>query len=209
MHHRSSALLGSLLAVIVVALALAPARAQAGCGDVQRRQATKRLAPNHAPLIIGDSVLLGALGDVQREGFEINTRGCRFWAEGMRVLYARRHTGTLPHLVVVQLGTDGSVSDADLRYALSITGHKRVLVLMTPREAFGIGSADARRMRRFAAAHPRNVVALDWAAHSRGHPDWLAPDGIHLTYKGAAAFGRFLREVTRYARSMVLGPSAG
>ena len=64
-------------------------------------------------------------------------------------------------------------------------------------------------MRRAAQAHPDRIVLLDWVHHSDAHPSWLAPDGIHLMTAGAAAFARFLRQVTRYAKAGVLPKAAG
>src|SRR5215210_2347800 len=101
----------SLTALICLALLASTAQsAHAGCGGVRRLQPSKKLVENRAPLIIGDSVLLGVMPEVAREGFEVNAHGCRGWSEGLAYLRARRHAHSLPHLVVLQLGTNWSIT---------------------------------------------------------------------------------------------------
>src|SRR3954468_14141194 len=137
---RAALPLGLLFAVI------APP-ASAACGGVQKAMPSRRhwYLP---PLVIGDSVLLGAIPQVVHEGFQVDTRGCRAWDEGDRVLWRRRHVHALPHLVIMFLGADWTVSMRQIRYALHIVGHKRILVLVTPREVGGFGGADAENVRR-------------------------------------------------------------
>ena len=172
----------------------APA-ADAGCGGVARGQAKIRLHQDfRAPLVIGDSILLGAIPEVNRQGFEVNTRGCRGWDEGVSLLRARRHAGTLPRLVVVMLGTNYSIRVGDVQRALRITGRRRVLAILTPREAgTGLGGQDARSVRAAARRWPGRVKALDWTRFTRKRGNWFGPDNIHLTDAGAVGLARYLR----------------
>ena len=48
--------------------------------------------------------------------------------------------------------------------------------------------------------HPGRIDVLDWVRHSRGHGSWFQPDGLHLTFAGAAAFARFLVRARPLAR---------
>ena len=77
-----------------------------------------------------DSVLLGAMKETAAAGFDLNTRGCRQWGEGMGVLRSYKRAGTLPHLVVMELGTDWTVSIRQIRAAMALLGPGRVLGLM-------------------------------------------------------------------------------
>jgi len=195
---RRAAWASLVLAVSLAALSASVPVANAGCGGVQRVQPKKHLSDNRAPLIVGDSVLLGAMPNVAREGFEVNARGCRGWGEGLAYLRARRHAHTLPKLVVLQLGTNWSITRTDIRKALDITGQRRVLAIMTPREVGGFGGSDAAAVRAAGKRYPDQVVVLDWVKHTRYRGDWFAPDGIHLTFKGMTGFARFLRSVTTF-----------
>src|SRR4051812_33811788 len=78
-----------------------------------------------------------------------------------------------------------TVSMRQIRYALHIVGHKRVLVLVTPREVGGYGGSDAANIRRAGRRYPDRVLVLDWVRYTAGHPNWFAPDGLHLGYGGA------------------------
>src|SRR4051794_41114660 len=54
-----------------------PADALAGCGGVVHARAAWHAQHRRAPLAIGDSVMLGAVPDLARAGFEVDARGCR------------------------------------------------------------------------------------------------------------------------------------
>jgi hypothetical protein len=186
------------LALLVTALASAPA-AEAGCGGVVEQDPLKRLGDFDAPLIIGDSVLLGAVRPVARRGYEVNAQGCRSWQQGAALVRKRKRHGNLPHMVAMFLGADWEVSKAQIRETLFRLGPKRVLVLVTPREVGGRGGKDAQNMRDIAAESPSRVVLLDWVRHTRGKQSWFAPDGLHLSHDGITGLAKFLRGALEYA----------
>jgi hypothetical protein len=177
--------------VAVVALIAAPA-AEAACGGVMRYSPTSdRRSP--APLAVGDSVMMGAIEPLRRAGFEIDVRGCRQMSEGLQVLSARKRAGSLPHIVVVALGNNWTVSTAEIRRALGIIGPRRLLGLVTPRGAM----ASARSAIRAAGRRwPDRVKVLDWAARSAGRA-WTW-DGLHLTGAGGRGYTRLLKEAMRW-----------
>jgi hypothetical protein len=180
----------------LLALGLAAAGAEAdNCGEAKRASPSKRAVPGRPPLIIGDSVLLGAVHDVARVGYEVNTRGCRQMKEGLGVLASKRRAGRLPSLVVIMLGTNWTIEPRQIRVALRIVGPRRMLGLVTPRK----DPHDSRVIHAAARHHPNNVVVLDWAAYTAGHPGWLARDGNHLGPGGAQALARFLRSALAFA----------
>lgn len=192
---------GTGLALLIAAGAAAggaPA-AHAGCGGVQTQEPLKRLGDFRAPLILGDSVLLGAIPQVARQGYEVNTRGCRSWAEGARIVRKRKRYGTLPHMVAMFLGADWEVSKSQIRETLFRLGPKRVLVLVTPREVGGRGGSDAQNMREMARESPTRILLLDWVRHTRGKGSWFAVDGLHLAQPGIAGLARFLQRAVKFA----------
>src|SRR5438067_276146 len=99
----------AVLATLAASLVLA-SPAHAGCGGTVTARPTHKLGDFVPPLMIGDSVLLGAVSQVAHLGFEINTRGCRQWDEGAHIVFQRKRNGTLPHLVGMFLGADWTVS---------------------------------------------------------------------------------------------------
>jgi hypothetical protein len=197
MSLRATAV-ATLIAAVVLAGASAPA-AVAGCGAVETQKAGKALGDFRAPLIVGDSVLLGAIPQVARLGFDVDAHGCRQWSEGARIVRLRKRRGTLPHMVAMFLGADWTVSKAQIQEVLFRLGPKRVLVLVTPREVGGRGGTDAQHMRDMAERYPTRIFLLDWVRYTRHRPSWFAPDGLHLNRPGIPGLAGYLKRSLKYA----------
>jgi hypothetical protein len=179
--------------VAVLSVLWAPA-AQAGCGGVETASPKHKVAPR-PPLAIGDSSMLLALPALARVGYKANARGCRQFAEGLRLLRDTRRSHELPHLVVLALGADASINAGQIQQAKKILGPKRKLGLVTPRETGGGESNDARVIRNAGQRDPRRIKVLDWVHYSAGHSNWFQPDGLHLTFSGAKAFARLMKKL--------------
>ncbi len=194
-------LIAAIVAAAAMALVWGAAGAQA-CGGTETSKATRIVNPRgHAPLAIGDSTMLLALPSLSRAGFQANARGCRQIDEGLDVIRDYKRRGSLPHLVVIALGADASLSSTQMEKAFKLVGPKRVLGLVTPLELGGGTSSDADVVRAAVKRHPKRSVLLDWVAYSSGHGDWFQPDNLHLTFSGADGFARLLREALPYARA--------
>ena len=191
--------IGAAIALAGVLQAAWAPGARAGCGGVETATPRHKVAPR-PPLAIGDSSMLLALPALARVGYKVNARGCRAYPEGLRLLRddARHHL--LPHLVVIALGSDQSVTGGDISHALKILGPNRKLGLVTPRETGGGQSNDATVIRNAGARYPGRVKVLDWVNYSAGHSSWFQPDGLHLTFSGAKAFARLLKKLIPLAR---------
>jgi hypothetical protein len=169
---------------------------------VESARAKKKVNPGgKAPLAIGDSVMLLAIPELTRAGYRVNARGCRQWSEGMGLIREFKRHGRLSHLVVVALGADWVITGHDIRQALHLLGKRRVLGLVVPRELGGGTSHDAVAVVNGWSAHKKRVVLLNWVSYSRGHGSWFQPDGLHLTFKGAARFARLLGMAVPYAKT--------
>jgi hypothetical protein len=185
--------LAPLLALLAL-LALGAGIASAACGGVEQEKPRKDVNLGRAPIAIGDSPMLLALPNLAAEGYRANARGCRQWPEGLDVIRGLRQKDHLPRLVVVALGSNGSVTRGDIHEALDLLGKKRTLGLVTPREAGGGSSSDADVVRSEAGKHKNRIVLLDWVKYSSGHTSWFQPDGLHLTFDGAEAFAELLKK---------------
>jgi hypothetical protein len=190
----------SLVALALVLLPLAlPGKAAAGCGDVRDAAPSHWRDRQRPPLAIGDSTMLLALYSLAGIGYEANAHGCRQFPEALELLRQRKAQGTLPHMVVIALGADGSVTGSDVGLALGILCCDRLLVLVTPRELGGGSGPDVATIRAEVRKHHNRAKLLDWVAYSAGRGDWFQPDGIHLTTAGADAFTRLLGVALAYA----------
>jgi cell division septation protein DedD len=138
---------------------------------------------------VGDSVLYAAAPTLAGDGFESNAMVCRTMAQGIDWLLA--HRGPLPSLVVVALGTNGTVSSEQVDELVRIVGPNRTLALVTPHHGVSAGVPDL--FRAAATQRPDQILLLDWDRLSAGHPDWFAPDGIHLgSSAGIAAYAHLI-----------------
>lgn len=188
----------ALLALMLVAGAGAVAAPRSVAAEHPACEASERAQPaagrttGRPPLVIGDSVLLGAVREVARAGFEVDARGCRALPQAVKIMRSRRRAKTLPHLVVIALGANWLIRPRELDAALRIAGLGRVLALVTPREPDGASGSDTRVIRRMARRNPDRVHVLDWVRFSRGHRSWFGADGVHLGRAGAAGLARLL-----------------
>ena len=177
-----------LVALALSAVATPPAAA--ACGNAKHASA-KRVPhrAGRAPLIIGDSTMIFATPFLGRLGLEANAKGCRQFGEGVRMLAARRHAGTLPPVAILALGANGPIGAGQIAAALHVVGRHRILGLVTPRKSPG----SEAQMRRAARRHPDRVLLIDWVAFSAGHGGWFAGDGLHVGQDGARGFARLVR----------------
>jgi hypothetical protein len=183
----------ALIGIAALSLVV-PAAASAQCGEETNLPPTADLGDGPAPLAVGDSVMLGAIGPIRRAGFEVDVAGCRLWSQGVDLLQERARQGSLPHLVVIGLGTNWTVSNDDIRAALRAVGPERVLGLLTPREVAGEPISDQVVIRQAAERWPDRVEVIDWAAASEARDDWVYDDGVHLQPAGARALARLMRQ---------------
>lgn len=177
------------------ALLLAVPGAQAGgfgCGGVRTVAPKRSPIPGRAPMVIGDSVLLGAMDEAAAQGFFANARGCRGMPEALALLRGLRRRHRLPKLIVIALGANYELKESEFAQLFRVVGPRRWLGLATQRELGGGSGPDAVLVRRVAAAHPRQTMLLDWVRYAAGHGGWFSGDGLHLNPSGAAAFARFL-----------------
>ena len=176
-----------LAAVGVAGFGAAPARAQ--CGETVDVPARHSVLPGAPPLALGDSVLYDAAQPLAVDGFHVNAMVCRTMGQG--IAYLQPRVASLPQLVIVALGTNGTVTSTDVSALLRILGPSRGLALVTPKG--GDDPSVAGLYRRLAQRHPGRILVLDWERISSGHTDWFAPDGTHLGGSaGIAAFARLL-----------------
>lgn len=200
--RRWAAMLCALVALAMqagAAGALHPGPAEAaahaaGCGGVEHFWPSTERAEGPPPLAVGDSIMLGATEPLQRRGFEVDVRGCRQFSEGLSLLRSRARTHSLPDIVVVGLGTNGTVTTSQIRAGLRILGRQRVLGLVTPKETGGVASSDQAVLRAAGRRWPRRVKVLDWVSYSAGHSDWFWSDGLHLRPRGARALARLMSQ---------------
>jgi hypothetical protein len=137
---------------------------------------------------VGDSVMIDYQAPLEADvpGVSVYASVSRQWGDGENVLSYLKAAHALGAEVVVGLGTNSPITDADFNSMMSIlSGASRVVFVNThvdrpwqdPNNA--VLANGARR-------YP-NVVVGDWATLATQHPEWFGPDGTHLAIDGPGA----------------------
>ena len=138
--------------------------------------------------VTGDSVILGIryeLGD-QRNISLINARVGRQAPELLDVMKRDKLTvGDIP--IIFNLGNNNSLARTQVADIFAeVQTQSQIIVVNTavPRPWRDSNNA---LIAEFAAQNPK-VRIVDWAAISNGHPEYFAPDGVHLQPAGIRVY---------------------
>jgi hypothetical protein len=142
---------------------------------------------------VGDSVMLGASSALRQAipSIEIDAVVSRQWDPGVATVSSDRSSGRLRPTLVVDLGTNGTVSASQFDAMVRAAEGSRRIVFVTVRVPRPWEAQDNAVLRAGVSRHPNTVLA-DWYSASEGHPEWFAPDGYHLQPAGARAFAALI-----------------
>lgn len=138
---------------------------------------------------IGDSVMRGATNELRARGFRVNTVQSRQFSDAPALIRSLRAAGRLPPIVVIHLGNNGYIDQADCRAAVRAAGARRVY-LVTLKVPRGWRAANNRRLR-ICANRFANASIVDWFSYAVNHPSWFY-DGFHLTPIGRRKYASFV-----------------
>ncbi len=137
-----------------------------------------------AKLALGDSVMQGAATQLAERGFVVDAVESRQFSDGAETIATLREQGRLGDVVVVHLGTNGTISQNDMtRMMDALAGVRQVLLLTidVDRE----WTAGNNGLIYDAVNTYPNVSLLDWAGLDDTCPgDCFASDGFHLRPDG-------------------------
>ena len=176
------------------------ARAQAAQSEADQAAAAAELAARYGPVavtdpisVVGDSVTVGAV-----DAFPAAIPGAMADGEVSRMpetvfqrIRERQAAGVLGQAVVVQTGTNGLVTEEELRGLLDqLQGTRRVVLVTTGgSESWQLRSNET--IRAVAGSYP-NVRIADWASASAGNGDLVVYDGVHLSESGKPVYAALL-----------------
>lgn len=177
-------------AIALVAMANAPVHAADG-SEPQKQTLPSTIA-------IGDSVMLGAVNALRKQGVEvIDAKKNRQAPTGVDII--REQGRKLPVNVVFHLGTNGAFPSTMCRDILQAVGRERrvfILTLSVPRTWEEQNNA---RIRRCAQSHADRVTLIDWQKAVRQRGEWVAGDRVHLRPLGANGYARLIAKAVRGA----------
>lgn len=168
---------GKLLRVpIAISLALGMLSAASSAGAATR-------------IGLGDSVMKGATSELRARGFRVNTVESRQFSAAPALIRSLKVAGRLPPIVVIHLGNNGYIEQADCRKAVRTAGN-RTVYLVTLKVPRGWRAANNRRLRACANRFS-NASIIDWFSYAVNHPSWFY-DGFHLTPAGRTKYAAFI-----------------
>ncbi|MEY2974547.1 MAG: hypothetical protein RIR49_967 [Actinomycetota bacterium] len=157
------------------------------------------IAPQREPiefLAIGDSVMLGAAGELFDRGYTVNAEQNRQMSDVLPFMQQLRDSGALGGVLVVHLGTNGPISETTMRAFLTIVADVGTVVMLNVR-----GDVEwAERNNALLASldgPDDNLIVVDWAREAENCTgSCFAGDGIHLSADGQVHYANVIRDVT-------------
>ena len=144
---------------------------------------------------IGDSVMLAAVPELQAAfpGIQIDAVVSRQMSAAPDILRGLADAGALRAVVVVALGTNGSIGQQTLDDIRSVIGPDRELVLVTAQAPRGWIPGVNSLLASYAWQY-RNVELADWYTAIQPNLGELARDRVHFGHFGATVFTATITE---------------
>nr|WP_296666343.1 acyltransferase family protein [Demequina sp.] len=192
-------------AVPVVPAVEASAAPEPSPTATEAQAAPAALPSGSAVMMVGDSVTLGSAGALTdaMPGLRVEAAVGKQFSVGVdRIDWLARNDRLRPY-VVLALGTNGTVRDADIDRLMATVGDRPV-VLVTP---YGDRSwmPGAQKAIRAAAERYDTVVIADWQRVVEADTSILGPDGIHPRASGVDLFVGVVERGLRDAAALDVG----
>jgi hypothetical protein len=142
---------------------------------------------------VGESVMVASTPALEQDlpGIYIDAQVGRQFYTGLDVISALKARGLLRRIVVVGLGTNGTVTPAEISQLFAEIGPQRKLVLVNTFEARSWES-EVNSALAAAARHYPNVALADWFTTIEHRTYLLWSDGIHPQPAGGIVYARIL-----------------
>ena len=152
------------------------------------------LAPSPVAVsAVGDSVMQGAANVLRKNipGIAINAEKSRQFGTAIEVLSGMAAYNTLGHVVLVHLGTNGTITDRMIDKVMEIAGPNRQVYFVTPKVPRSWEGEDVARLSAAPQRFP-NAYVIDWHNASKDNPGLFVSDGTHLTAAGILAYTQLI-----------------
>jgi lysophospholipase L1-like esterase len=143
---------------------------------------------------IGDSVMLGAAGKLERAIPTLTTIDAEvgFQASAANdVLAARRDAGELGEVVVVHIGSNGVYTAEQFDETMRALEGVRRVVFVNVNVPRAWEQPNNEVISEGVRRYP-NAVLADWYSASVDHPEYFVEDGVHLQIEGQRAYAQLI-----------------
>ena len=144
---------------------------------------------NEGLTAIGDSVLLGIRFHLEKSirGVEMDAEVGRQPSGVLERLRDLQAENLLAPTVLMQLGTNGYVTEHQLRKSLTALSDRHLVILVNAHAPRRWVDANNEMLARVVPDYS-NAVLIDWAGGATAHPEFFVSDDIHLTAIGQRVF---------------------
>ena len=142
---------------------------------------------------VGDSIMVASTPALQQTlpGIYIDAVVGRQFSTGLQVIADLKTRGLLRPIVVVGLGTNGTVTATEISQLFTEIGPNRKLILVNTFAARPWEQEVNATLAAAASSHP-GVVLADWHTAIEHRTNLLWPDGIHPQPGGGAVYAQML-----------------
>jgi hypothetical protein len=171
--------------------------AGSGPGSVPSSTPTSGVSSPPVPgpfFAVGDSLMIDIQPYLQADlpGVTVDGMVSRQFETGIAVVQAARAAGTLGNVLVVELGTNGTVTSSDIDAMMQAAAGVRRVVFVNVDVPQSWEATDNAVIAAGVARYPGVAVLADWESLSSGHPEWFEPDQVHLDPAGAQAMAALI-----------------
>lgn len=147
---------------------------------------------------VGDSIMLDIQPYLEADlpGVRVDGVVSRQFETGIGVVTADRAAGTLGNVLIVELGTNGTVTPQDVTAMVQAAAGVARVVFVNVNVPRPWAAMDNTVIAAGVAQYPGLAYLADWYTLSSGHPDWFDPDHVHLDPTGAQAMAQLIAEYT-------------
>ena len=145
---------------------------------------------------VGDSILIDMQPNLQADipGIAVDGLVSRQFETGIGVVQADRAAGTLGSVLVVELGTNGTVTSGDIDAMMQAAAGVKRVVFVNVDVPRSWEQSDNATLAAGVARYPGVAVLADWFSLSSPHPEWFTADQVHLQPAGAAALAGLIAQ---------------
>jgi hypothetical protein len=145
---------------------------------------------------VGDSIMIDMQPNLQADipGINVDGQVSRQFETGIGVVQADRAAGGLGSVLVVELGTNGTVTSGDIDTMMQAAAGVKRVVFVNVDVPRSWETSDNATLAAGVARYPGVAVLADWYSMSSPHPEWFTSDQVHLQPAGAAALAGLIAQ---------------
>ena len=144
--------------------------------------------------LIGDSLTVGATSAFQSllPSAKIDGKVGRQMSAGQGIVESMKASGTLGDKVIIELGTNGTFTEAAGQSLIDSIGSDKQIYWMNTYGPSLSWYSDVNSVISTLCTKNSNVSLINWESTGLAHPEYFSGDGIHLTSAGYQAFAQLM-----------------